>query len=102
MKRTVTELEEKLIGLGYKLVFKQYGGKHSQKVDRYIYFKQDEDGDLIKVVLDKKREEIITIGLNGVNFEDIEQNWLKVQGKIKKISSDLLSTKEFESPIKVA
>jgi hypothetical protein len=37
MKRKRTELEEDLIKKGYKLLYKTYSGKHSQKVDHYVY-----------------------------------------------------------------
>ena len=37
MKRKRTELEEDLIKKGYKLLYKTYSGKHSQRVDRYVY-----------------------------------------------------------------
>ena len=102
MKRTITKLEEKLIGLGYKLVSKQYGGKHSQKVVAYTYFRQEDEGNFVKLILDKKREEIINFILDGVDFRQLEVAYEQVQKKMKQIHDEITTIKEFESPIKVA
>lgn len=37
MKRTITELENKLIEKGFRLSHKTYSGKHSQFVNEYVY-----------------------------------------------------------------
>ena len=41
MKRKETRLEKNLIGLGYHLSHKTYTGKHSDKVDTYVYVKDN-------------------------------------------------------------
>ena len=42
MKRKVTDLEQKLIQNDFRLLGKEYGGKHSQKTVSYIYQRGDE------------------------------------------------------------
>ena len=37
MKRTITDLEQKLIEKGFRLSHKTYSGKHSQFVNEYVY-----------------------------------------------------------------
>ena len=54
MKREITKLEQKLIDKGYKLEFKSYVGKHSQKVEFYCYKGQLEDYEVL-IYLDSKR-----------------------------------------------
>lgn len=54
MKREITKLEQKLIDNGYKLEFKSYVGKHSQKVEFYVYKGQLEDYQVL-IYLDSKR-----------------------------------------------
>lgn len=55
MKREITKLEQKLIDNGYKLEFKSYVGKHSQKVEFYCYKGQLEDYEVL-IYLDSKRQ----------------------------------------------
>lgn len=57
MKRKETLLESKLIEKKFRLVSKQYVGKHSDKVDSYIYEKIREDV-TYSVVLNKTRTKI--------------------------------------------
>lgn len=57
MKRKETLLESKLIEKKFRLVSKQYVGKHSDKVDSYIYEKIREDVTYC-VVLNKTRTKI--------------------------------------------
>ena len=57
MKRKETLLESKLIEKKFRLVSKQYIGKHSDKVDSYIYEKIREDVTYC-VVLNKTRTKI--------------------------------------------
>ena len=58
MKRTITELEQKLIDKGFKLHHKTYKGKHSQFVNSYIYVAML-DGVKVKVCLNAKRDTIL-------------------------------------------
>lgn len=71
MKRTITDLEEKLIQEGYKLKSKEYGGKHSQKVVAYVYIKKDEVGDVTSIVLNQKRTKIVYYTINGIGCEEL-------------------------------
>ena len=57
MKREITKLEQKLIDNGYKLEFKSYVGKHSQKVEFYCYKGQLEDYEVL-IYLDSKRTRV--------------------------------------------
>ena len=57
MKREITKLEQKLIDNGYKLEFKSYVGKHSQKVEFYAYKGQLEDYQVL-IYLDSKRTKV--------------------------------------------
>lgn len=57
MKRKETLLESKLIEKKFRLVSKQYIGKHSDKVDSYVYEKIREDVSYC-VVLNKTRTKI--------------------------------------------
>ena len=41
MKRKETRLEKNLLGIGYHLSHKTYTGKHSDKVDTYVYIKDN-------------------------------------------------------------
>lgn len=70
MKRKKTQLEINLIEKGWQLDHKTYTGKHSDKVDNYVYEKTytnehtREDGKIVvtswsaRVLLDSKREHI--------------------------------------------
>lgn len=59
MKRKETKLESNLIAKNYKLDSKTYCGKHQDKVDSYIYIKNN--GVVTYIVkLDKKREHIVS------------------------------------------
>ena len=68
MKRKITELEENLIKKGWQLSHKTYVGKHSDKVENYVYLKvyeveheRERDGKIVisawtgMVLLDSKR-----------------------------------------------
>ena len=57
MKREITKLEQKLIDKGYKLEFKSYVGKHSQKVEFYCYKGQLENYEVL-IYLDSKRVKV--------------------------------------------
>lgn len=76
MKRKVSELEEKLIMLGFVLESKTYYGKHSQFVKHYVYrgttFIELSNGEKMsvptKVYLDRNREKVEEIKI--ANFLD--------------------------------
>lgn len=72
MKRTITELENKLIEKGFRLSHKTYSGKHSQFVNEYVYtgkvFCYFDDGSYTvptNVVLDQKRTTIKDISIEN-------------------------------------
>ena len=85
MKRKTTDLEKNLIKKGFQLIQKNYAGKHSEKTLNYIY-----DGVVdtyefrvgVRVVIDAKREKILTIGIkdplvflgtgNVINFSGVK------------------------------
>lgn len=73
MKRIRTQLEERLIEKGWKLIHKTYVGKSSDKIESYVYEKTYSvdvestpsgyiiDKDVARVVLDNKREKVVDI-----------------------------------------
>lgn len=74
MKRKITELEQKLIDNGWKLINKTYSGKRSEKTNNYVYFKTEtltsqniNYGQVIK--LNAKRTGIVDYGLLNVSCE---------------------------------
>lgn len=73
MERKVTELEKRLIGNGYRLTTKQYGGRKSDKTLSYYY----EKGDYF-VRLDYKREKVLSCGLK--NYFRKELTRIEVEG----------------------
>ena len=64
MRRKETQLETNLIDLGYKLSHKTYCGKKSEKVDEYIFLKQNRYT-IYQVSIDRTREHI-----NSFSFVD--------------------------------
>lgn len=77
MKRTITELENKLIEKGFRLSHKTYSGKHSQFVDEYVYiglvrcFVEEKPYIITtKVYLDSKRNTIKEIDMIN-NFGNV-------------------------------
>lgn len=69
MKRKETLFEQKLIKNGWKLDHKTYCGKHSQKVNHYVYQKTYEiDKEKVFVancVLDKSRNVVLDIEIEN-------------------------------------
>ena len=83
MKRTITELENKIIKKGFKLSHKCYSGKHSQFVSNYVYegnvwCQEDKKGYQLKVVvvLNAKRDKVVDIRMENL-FGDINAPILK-------------------------
>ncbi len=81
MKRKITDLEQKLIDSGWKLIGKVYSGKHSEKTDHYEYFKMEtlstqniNYGQIIK--LNAKRTEIVDFGLLKVSCDLLNEQLL--------------------------
>ena len=71
MKRKITELEQKLLDKGFRLLKKNYAGKYSQKTDSYeyrnVYVGLCEVNFLGFVLLDYKREKILEYGIIPVS-----------------------------------
>ena len=59
MKRKETNLENKLLEMHYKLSHKTYSGKHSDKINTYVYVNKVNDFTFY-VELDKNRDKIVT------------------------------------------
>lgn len=64
MERKITELEQRLIGNGYRLTNKQYGGRKSEKTLYYDYEKKTLDN-IQFVRLDSKREKVLATGIRN-------------------------------------
>ena len=73
MKRKITELEQKLLDNNYRLVGKNYSGKHSEKVDGYVYVNGNN-----AIKLDSTRTKPIDFALVNVNVSTIDKNVLMV------------------------
>ena len=71
MKRKSTDFEQKLLGSGWKLIYKTYRGKNSQFVWTYVYSKYY-CGYLFKIALDKKREKTLNIYIENAKNEYID------------------------------
>lgn len=103
MKREITKLEQKLIDNGYKLEFKSYVGKHSQKVEFYCYKGQLENYEVL-IYLDSKRQVVDHycfenktpryIGLE--NIETLERVYKELTEFIYSLSDEILGSKEYE------
>ena len=89
MKRRKTQLEEKLLGLGYYLESKDYAGKHSQITLSYTYGKDILFGGSVvpvQVIINQKRNEVLEVRvknfkneyLNMTNIEFFEEVFDKV------------------------
>ena len=68
MKRKTTDLEKNLIKKGFKLIQKNYAGKHSEKTASYIYkgiytpYLMITNIDVI-IIINAKRDKILNIGI---------------------------------------
>ena len=87
MKRKITLLEKNLLTKNYKLTGKTYTGKHSDKVESYIYEKQVNNTTYF-VYLDKTREKISHYSFTN-NFFKVFDN-----GKIEGLQEVLLYFEE--------
>ena len=66
MKRKTTELEKNLISKGFKLIQKNYAGKHSEKTLSYVYEGIVDTYEFrvgVRAIINAKREKILTIGV---------------------------------------
>ena len=70
MKRNITELEQKLLLNGWKLIYKTYKGKKSQFVWSYVYQKAYPDY-IAKVILDAKRSKTLDIFIENKHIDYI-------------------------------
>lgn len=103
MKREITKLEQKLIDNGYKLEFKSYVGKHSQKVEYYCYKGHLENYEVL-IYLDSKRSRVDHycfenktprfIGLE--NIETLERVYRELTNFIYSLSVDYTLTENVD------
>lgn len=73
MKRKITEIEQKLFDNDYRLYGKNYTGKHSEKVESYVYVNGNN-----AIKLDSTRTKPIDFALVGVNVSTIDKTVLLV------------------------
>lgn len=95
MKRKETRLEKNLIGLGYHLSHKTYTGKHSDKVNTYVYVK---DNGVVEysVSLDKNREQIVYYSFTNHRTLDYNFGILESLQEIHtKFNEELMSVYDF-------
>ena len=108
MKREITRLEQKLIDNGYKLAFKSYVGKHSQKVEFYAYKGHLEDYEII-VYLNSKRnlidhyvfENKAPKYLGCENIYTLERVYKELTDFIYSISDSVLSEESPEEIVEI-
>lgn len=84
MKRHITELEQKLIDSGWKLLYKTYKGKNSQFVWCYVYGKAYGNR-CFKLALDQKRKTT-----KGIYIENVPTDYLDI-AQLKEINELFLS-----------
>lgn len=86
MKRKITELEQLLIKNNYQLVLKTYGGKDSKETKHYFY--QNNNGvNRITLMLNKYRNKIEDIQVNGINTDELEQIAYTFESVIKEYNN---------------
>ena len=76
MIRKQTKLESNLIELNYKLSHKSYYGKHSEKVEYYVYIKKIGETES-HVYLNKHREKIINFSIGNPHIAEFNKELLK-------------------------
>ena len=85
MERKKTEIEKRLLGNGYRLTKKSYGGNKSQKTLYYYYEKGNQ-----YVKLDYKREKVLGVGIS--NYSKTELTRMEIEGAmitIRNIEDDI-------------
>lgn len=85
MERKTTEIEKRLLGNGYRLTKKIYGGSKSQKTLYYYYEKGNQ-----YVKLDYKREQVLGVGIS--NYSKTELTRMEIEGAmiiIRNIEDDI-------------
>ena len=85
MERKTTEIEKRLLGNGYRLTKKIYGGIKSQKTLYYYYEKGNQ-----YVKLDYKREQVLGVGIS--NYSKTELTRMEIEGAmiiIRNIEDDI-------------
>lgn len=85
MERKTTEIEKRLLGNGYRLTKKIYGGSKSQKTLYYYYEKGNQF-----VKLDSKREQVLGVGISDYSCKELTR--MEVEGikiTIRNIEDDL-------------
>lgn len=115
MRRKQTELEYNLNELGYKLSHKTYYGKKSEKVDQFVYTKNN-GMDTNYVYLNRERTKIESFGFtsnryvryNAYSIDDIQNTYEMLENSLKdiydfekQVAKDYVNVKdvsEFEEP----
>lgn len=115
MRRKQTELEYNLYEIGYRLDHKTYCGKKSEKVDQFVYTKNN-GSDICYVYLNRERTKIESFGFssnrymryNAYSIDDIQKTYEMLESSLKEIydfekqvAKDFVNVKyvsEFENP----
>jgi len=100
MERKQTDLEQRLIGNGYRLVGKQYCGRKSEKTAYYDYEKHTPSG-IQFVRLDSKREQVLATGIRNyfnerltrVEVEGIKITLLNIEHDINHDNEEMVKAK---------
>lgn len=76
MKRKTTDLEQRLIAMGFYLTSKTYAGKRSEKTEKYRYERviQENRPETEVIFLNKKRNEVVHFGIDNVNIHEFDEN----------------------------
>jgi len=96
MKRKTTDLEIRLNENGYKLSHKTYVGKKAEKVDEFVYLKND-GTTLYQVNVDRTRNRITSYSFtnrafyvfNSDSIDLLQALYIDFTNEIKKIESEV-------------
>lgn len=99
MKRKETQLEKNLQEYYYKLAYKTYEGKNSEKVSGYVYQKKT-NLTLYTVCLDKTREHIVSYAFSNSHYDYFDKGRIEgLQEVLDFLGKQLNDIYDFENKV---
>jgi len=99
MKRKETKLEKNLQEYFYKLDYKTYEGKNSEKVSGYVYKKEICNTTYI-VCLDKTREHIVSYAFSNSHYDYFDKGRIEgLQDVLTFLGEELCKIYDFENGV---
>lgn len=99
MKRKETKLEKNLQEYFYKLDYKTYEGKNSEKVSGYVYKKEIGHTTYI-VCLDKTREHIVSYAFSNCHYDYFDKGRIEgLQEVLEFLGEELKKIYDFEKGV---